>query len=456
MGIMQALGRIANNGRPTADEDSVRYYAPQALTLDPRPYQAQWIQWARERKRVICADAPGLGKTLQASEAAELPCVVSCPLNLVEQWREFLETQYPMTNVVVAAYGDVIERTAQLQKPFDWLIVNHDMWRKFFIPDAQTLIIDEMHHFRNNEAQRAVWLRAYAHRTPMVLGLTATPVYKDAGDLWHLLHILDKETWRSHGGFIGKYLVTSDYGYGTKVIRVRNQRKLDEDIRPYIWGRTYKEVGLYLPDRIEKDVILRMGDADMKRYKKLRDYYVLEMEAQEDNRRFTNAGAVLHELRRMTLTKQKLETVKEIIDDTPGTEPIIVFCWYKDTARKVAEFVDGVCITGDEDAADRRHLARTGGEEGKRARVVTMAALSEGVDVSAARTVIYVEEDYAPGMMYQSVTRVVRHRTEGGTDPVIIYSVRYAQTVDETVHKASKSRAAGNALTVVKEALGIE
>lgn len=431
------------------------------IDIDPRPYQLEDIAWARDQKRVILAWEAGMGKTFAGAEAAELPAVVSCPLELVEQWRDYLELQYPTDRVVVAAYGDPIARDKAINSKWDWLIVNHDMWRKFLIPDATTLIVDEVHHFRRPDPQRSKWIRAYAHRTPRFIGLTATLEYKDGGDMYHPLHMIDPKSWPSYWAFLAKYFIVDSTGYGTRIARVRNRARLQDAIRPYVRERTYKGEGVSLPRRIAKHVKLRMSDADMKRYRTLRDYFrlnVLNDDGEEEVKRLFNAGAVLHELRKMTMTKHKLEAVKSIIEDTPGKHPIMVFCYYRDTAERAAEFLDGVCIHGGiGSAADRRTNAITGGPERKRVRVATMASLSEGADISDGRTVIYLEEDYVPGRKYQTERRVLRFRT-GDDDgvPVVVHHIRYEGTVDVIVHETSKRRVAGNALTVLKEALETE
>lgn len=434
-----------------------------ARTLKFRPYQVAGRDFLFDNKRAILADAPGLGKTFQAAEAAELPCVISCPLNLVEQWRDFLEQEYDYP-VTVAAYGDVIKRDAKYNEfaaKGGWLIVNHDSWRQLVPPAAKTVIVDEFHHFRNREARRSVGLRIYAHKTERVYGLTATPVFKDIGDLYHLLHIVAKDNpnWRNYQQFLYKYAITDATGYGQRVVRVRSMRQVERDTEPYILARTYATVGMYLPERIDKHVVLHMKDEDRKRYAKLRDYYRLEVENEPDER-FFNAGAVLHALRQLTVTKEKIDAVKQIIDDTPGEAPIIVFCWYRSTAAVLAKALDAAEITGAVSPAERRDLAN--GMEGQRVRVVTMQSLSEGVDLSDSRTVIYVEETYVPGQQYQSLTRVLRFRTdrsltaEEAREPVVAYWVRYNGTVDSVVHRTARDRVNGNAMTVLREAVGID
>lgn len=433
-----------------------------ARSLVPRPYQIEGIEFLRTKKRAMLGDAPGLGKTLQAAEAAVLPAVVSCPLSLVGQWEDFLNDQYPDEPVTVAAYGDIIKRTEAIEEHArrgGWLIVNHDMWRTFFIKqDIGTLIVDEYHHMRNREAKRSRGLWLKAQLTPRVYGLTATPVFKDVGDLYHLLHILDKNTWSSYWSFVSRFAITSSSGYGSKIIRMRNPKLVEAATKDYLFGRSYAQVGMWLPQRIDKQVMMRLTGPSRERYNKLRDYYRLELEEADENgstsKLFGSAGAVLHALRKLTITPEKIAAIQEIIDDTPGTTPILVFCWYRETAQQLAEALGAAEITGAIKAETRRDLAQ--GMQGQRVRVATMESLSEGVDLSDFRTVIYAEETYVPGQQYQSLSRVLRHRTDtDATDhsPVVIYWVRYIQTVDQVVHTTAQNRIEGNAMSVLKEAL---
>ncbi len=426
-----------------------------ARSMIPRPYQSQGISWLHATKRGLLADAPGLGKTLQSAEAAELPVLVTCPLELVEQWREFLEDQYPTDKVVVACYGSVLKRTEQLLKPFDWMIVNHDMFSRFIFPQVTTLIVDESHEFRVYESGHSQGLRRYAKFVERVYELTATPEYKDVSSLWHQLHILDPKAWNAYWHFLGRFAVTSNYSFGTKIIRVKSRQRLDHETAPYMMVRNYGQVGMVLPQRIDEQVVLQMTDAQYKRYKLLRDEYVLELPTGDKQRMF-NASAVLHKLRALTITDEKLTAVKHIIDRTPGKEPIIVFCMYVETAHKLGEALKAPVITGEVEARDRRGVALTGTQHeihGARVRVATMGSLSQGVDLSDFRTIIVVEETYLPGQQHQALSRVVRARTGNqDTNPVLCYWVRYKNTVDANVHNAVRRRVS-DANSIIREAL---
>lgn len=463
----RSKGKIATAIREARNETTLEeeVIPASAASYTLRPYQSMGVRFLREKKRAILGDAPGLGKTFQAIEAATLPAVITAPLSLIDQWKDFIEEQYPHHSIHVASHGDIIKRDAAFKafeadpNPLKWLIVNHDAFRTYYLPNVQTLIADEFHHFRNREAKRSIGLRKMAERTPNVFGLTATPIFKDVGDLYHLLHIIDPSRWKSYWNFIQTYAVVDSTAWGNRIVRARSPKRLEEDTADHMLARTYNDVHMFLPERIEKHVTMKLKDDDLARYNKLRDYYRLELEqAQEDGstqQLFFNAGAVLHALRKLTVTKEKIEAVKQIVEDTPGEAPILVFCWYRDTAEAMSKALDGAKITGAVQASERRDLAY--GMTGQRVRVATMESLSEGVDMSDCRTVIFVEQSYVPGQQYQALSRVVRHRTSPGdeTDPVILYFVRYTNSVDQVVFTTAKDRASGNAMSVLREAIGL-
>ena len=432
-----------------------------AKTMRFRPYQLTGTHFLRTVKRGVLCDAPGLGKTFQATEATELPAIISCPVNLCDQWAEFIAAEYPQDRVSVAAYGTPRERQSAIDAEWDWLIVNHDMWRKYFMPSINTLILDEMHHFRGRNAKRSEMLALRAQMTPRVYGLTATPIYKDVSDLYHLLHVLDPSAWKSYWQFVDRYAITADYGYGVKIVRTKPHTDLRSQLIKYMLGRTYKDVGMYLPPRIDKQVVLRLTKPQQDAYIRIKQDYKLKLD-DGTYKRFFNASEVEHTLRRFTMTPEKIATIHRIIDDTPmysdgngdartdrKPEPVIVFTKYRESASRIAEALGGALITGDMDPRERRTTALYAKQ---RVRVATIDSITEGVDLSDYRTVIFAEEDYVPGKQYQALSRVLRHRPDGRQGPVIVYYIRYQRTVDMAVHRAVQTRIT-DAGDVVREAL---
>ena len=420
--------------------------------LTPRHYQDEMIGYLRMKGRALCYDPVGLGKTLEAAEAVKTSdhILVCVPNYLTEQWWEFLMRQYPEDGaagrIVLAGELHRRYRNDALSLPYKWMIVNHEMIREYAPADAQkaemrtgkrqrmmrsynipdvlhappdAIVFDEFHHFRGRKsAQSKGALTLASHPTvKRVVALTATPVYREPDDLFMQGRILwpDKQPFNAYWRFVEDYCITTYNGWSVVVSGGRRDR-IEALMKAMGWGRTYAEVSFELPPLIRMPVIkIEFTKQEREAYHSLK-YNYRKLIYNEDGTEtksipLDSAGAVLHELRRSTLTPAKLAAVKEIVDgalasDNPNS---VIFCWYRDTAAALTTALNtvgsgakaaprarpvAVTITGDVPATERVRLAK---DRAIPIKVVTIAALSEGVDLSHMQTIVYAEEDYAPG-----------------------------------------------------------
>lgn len=474
----------------------------QPRSFIPRPYQVEGAVHLRKTVRGMIYDQPGLGKTLQACMALTTPAIISCPGYLVDQWCDFIEDQYP--NWKVARINSLLwreQRQELLSTPHDVWVVNHEMWASrrepfkggkepkpkdpdysyerlyrwkqqralhyetaarisYKWPAASTLVIDESHHMRNKDASQSENCATFADTCQQVILLTATPQYKDVRDWWHQLRIMDPRTYRSYRRWLDSYCYLT--GWNDSLIKVRPHMaaELRDEIAKVAIGRTYEVVGLFLPDLIEKVVKVNWHPDLKKMYKEIKNN--LNIKTDGGYSLDINPGSVLHTLRMMTACPEKIDAVKHIIEDIPdevlpdGTTkgaPVIVFCWYRDTAELCeAEFSQSpssVEITG---AYSQKERLRRATDITTRVKCVTMASMSEGVDWSEASTVIFVEEDYTPGKIYQALSRVRRHSTTGKKEPIVVYYVHMRESVDEAIHQSVTERQ-GDVRRILRRAL---
>lgn len=425
-------------------------------TLEMRDYQVQGSAWLYAHKRAILADDAGLGKTIQAAIAAVRPVMITCPSYLVLQWADVLAKEFPNDTVSVAGIGSREQRHRALtpdgtvrapigKAPADWTIVSTDMHRGYYLPDACTWIIDEAHHFRNRDAERTKRADDYAERVERVIMLTATPVYKDVTNLWSLLHMLDPETWTSYWNFVGQWAKTAGDGQGwgaNRVVGVWNPELLEQLLEPYMLRRTYRDAGLSLPDMIDKDVVLSLSEVERKLYLGVKNNFVYE------DIPLSSQGEVMHTLRRITVNT-KIDAVKQIIDDNPK-QPTLVYAWYQDSAEDCALAIGGTYISGATHSPDQRMEAALKSVRDGKPIVATISSMSEGVNLSMCKQLIYMEEDYVPGSMYQSERRTKRWTEDDR--PILNYNIRCKNTIDQDVHRAVTDRR-GSAQSVLKDAL---
>lgn len=423
------VSRVADDSDALLDAPN-----PTHTKLIPRDYQAYAIKRMRELGRCLLWDQPGLGKTLCASEAAEWPILVAAPTYLVYHWLDHLQRQYPEKRVV-AAVGNRSQKEGALATPADAYIINVEMLRSFDLPRVQTFILDEAHHIRGRNSKQSRGAHDYAQVTPRVFLLTATPIYKAPDDLFAIFRCIDPKGWTSYHQFVSTYCRTYKGRFGLKVIGVANHENLQRTMSRYGLGRSYKDVSLELPRLIRNDIAIRATDEFMKKYNTTRTMFTY------NDRDINSLMEAMQLLRRMT-AGPKLEQCLEIIEDIPQA---VIFTWYKATAKAIAQILEIPCITGEVPASDRKTVAQAKG-----LIVATMASLSEGVDLSHLKNVVFFEGDYVPARLHQALSRVRRHRE--GFEPVKATFLYVKDTIDEIVYHAANRRNV-TIREVMKEAL---
>ncbi len=183
---------------------------------------------------------------------------------------------------------------------------------------------------------------------------------------------------------------------------------------------------------------------------------------------------VMHTLRNLT-GLEKVDAIKETIADSASRHKgkYVVFCWYRDLAERIhSALPDSILIDGDMSPLERQAASKL-----QRPIVATISALSEGVDLSWARAVVFAEEHWTPGSQVQTLARVRRERNitpidfdgplsewdeilmaldsrAANDEPILVYYAVVQKSIDETIHRKTRERSA-TIKQVLHEALGI-
>lgn len=406
--------------------------------LDERQYQDEGVAFLRRKKRAMLTDRPGMGKTPQAARAAEMPCLVVCPNYLVQQWGDWLETYMPGTRAVCA--GDRFKKARLLKSKADWTVINVQMLRTHFqeINDAHaarpwtTIIFDEAHHLRNRNAVQSQHAAKIAAKVERVYELTATPIWREVDDLWMLLNILQPKIFGSYNFFVDTFCISDKTRFGPRVLGVKKEMiaELDQLLGIVRLGRSYAEVGRQLPEKVETVIKVEMPEKVAQLYKDAKNYWIEELEGG-----FTNYSQVIQALRQVAAGPHKTEAIVELLEDLDT--PTVVFCWFRSTAAQLGAALNATVITGEVPVKDRATLAK----QAPGHVVATISSLSEGVDLSHYRTVVFAEEHYTPGSMDQAVSRVHRERQlESNEEPTRVYYFMTKDTIDEIIHNVAHRR----------------
>lgn len=432
----------------------------QAIQLeDIRPYQWEGVDFLVRKRRAMLAHQPGMGKTIQATEAAKqllrknqaahydtpeedeemharTRVLVVCPGYLTEQWREHLEAQYPDDKVAAVPPRATQEiRVRNILGKHDWLVVNKEMLRKypFLTEKYYVLIIDESHHFANRDTQQSKGAFELASEIPCVILLTATPIKKDPDDLFHQFHLLDPDTISSYHQFINTYFHVYNSGYGYKIAGVKFKERLNQLMNRYAQVVTYNQVQLQLPKLTQKIEHVLLTPEESKRYVMVRDYW------RDQERTFNNILAAMQAMRQITACEAKIDAAARLAEDLDG--PGVFYCWYKETARQVYDAIghdNAVYIDGDTSPALRPVRAKSGKHV-----VCTIASMSEGVDLSHCNEVAFVESHWTPASRVQALSRVRRWSPDMEPDKrIICHYIMVKGSIDEKVHAATEGRIA--------------
>lgn len=427
--------------RPAAVFQSSEYNFTVTPPYKLRKYQVEGVEYLRNKKRAFLCDKPGLGKTPQAACAAEIPVLIAAPTYLTWHWYSFLKS-CGVTSVVNAGEGTREQRQEAVAQKADWTIINIEMLRSYTFDKTfyTTFIVDEAHHLRGRNSQQTQGAKDIAMAVPRLYLLTATPAYTNPDDVWSQLNLISWEKFPSYWGFVRQYCNVLDTPYGPKLKGLKKgaKPKLRETFDAFALTRTYSDVSMQLPPVVDTVITVPASEDFMSKYKSIRDYYV-----GMDGKEYETVAAAMHALRRSTLLP-KLKALASLMQDTNALTGTVILCWYKDSAQTIASLFDCPCIDGDMTPKDRFEATKN-----EQLIVATIASLSEGVDLSHMHTIIYIELDYVPGRLFQSLKRV--HRW-GQKQSVNCYYINVAGTIDEIIFAVKNTRTA-TINEIVREAL---
>lgn len=440
---------------------------------------------------------PGRGhpSTHPIQQRGAFPCLVQCPGYLVDQWNDHLIAEGHGGDILVAATvatrGGKIQALSPAEKRellerakderVNWVIVNHEMmrqppkqseksvtqiwretaqekgwtWGKYGLNPPKPRravsrydvhkvgftghIIDEAHRLRNAKSQqfRGAYSVANRDRCQVVIELTATPIYRDVGDLYAQLRILDGRRFMSYSAFITAHAIVEHDDWGDHIVGARPSAK--KLLAEYAIHRGYgdPEVRVEIPALIPRTIRCTLSTTGHTQYKQLK-------------KSLQGTGQYLPSLRHQTATDPvKLKALDDLLTDV-GDLGYIIFTYYRETAKMLSKRLGVPVALGGQKGNPQ--LAKSVGPSGTSATngmnptapglVATIDCLQEGVDLSHLRVVVFYEDDYLPGKREQAMKRVQRWRPDGSADPVLVYWMIARDTIDERVHDVANGRGA--------------
>ena len=305
---------------------------------------------------------------------------------------------------------------------------------------------DEMHKMKNPTAQQT---KGFLKCLPDCrIGMTGTPLMNSPMDLYVILKWLGYESHAFYS-FKQHYCVMGGYG-GYEIVGYKNLDQLTAQVREIMLRRLKSEV-LDLPEKIYVDDIVEMEGKQAVMYKEVEaglkaDYINGDID-------LTNPLSALIRLRQTTgypgilsetITESaKLDRMEEIVENCiSNDEKVIIFSnWTQmtdailqvlHTKLKLIGRLEPAVITGNTNDSDRQRIVdRFQNNDVCRVIVGTIGAMGTGLTLTAATTVIFVDEPWNKALFDQAVDRA--HRI-GQKNNITIYSIMCKDTIDERIH----------------------
>lgn len=426
---------LSNQSRFSGNEGMIIF--PKDVT--PYPYQKTGIIYALNKPNVLFADDMGLGKTLQAIGVinVEFPkkILIVCPNSLKINWRKELEKfcvhDYSI-NIVTSKKG--VDLSCNVN------IINYDILSKQEILQTQefdVLIADEVHYAKNNKALRSKAL--YELKAARRIAISGTPMNKPI-ELYHILKWLSPKLFPNYRDFGLRYCAGFFDGRGYDFSGASNLEELQSKLRANLMVRRLKkDVLTELPNKVRQIIALEgLSDKEKAIEKKAFDSFSKDYE--ENAGKLSYFGAAFEELakiRKETAIRKLpacVDFIKEIIEDT--NEKVVVFAHHQDIVAELCSQLsthNPVKVIGGMSIEDRDKAVNTfQTNEQSKVFVGSIMACAEGLTLTAASKVVFVELLFSPDKLSQAEDRC--HRI-GQKDTVNIYHLVLDGSVDSHMVK---------------------
>jgi SWI/SNF-related matrix-associated actin-dependent regulator 1 of chromatin subfamily A len=389
------------------------------------PHQQEAKLFLLSRRRAILADQPRVGKTLPTAAAAleNLPALIVCPAIAKTVWEAAFNKLAPKTSVHVING----KRDAGQPNSADVTIINYDVlqYGVTHVDRYNALVLDECHRIKNPKAARTKAAMLAMKKIGHVYALSGTPIPNRPIELWPILHGLGiyRGGWYD---FAARYAKMWSAPWGLDTSGASNLPELKELMRPHVLRR--KKENIFKDYKDPQVSLITFDLANDKREQ------AFDADALVANPNALMAFEGLAEIMREA-GMRKIKAASEFIDDLlQANEPVVVFAHHKDVVAALQEELKEhkpVIVVGDTSRA-RRDAAIEAFQSGKTQCIIgNIAAMSEGVDLSAADTIVFVECTWSTSALEQASSRVENINKSG--IPPVIYILTIRASLDHNV-----------------------
>jgi SWI/SNF-related matrix-associated actin-dependent regulator 1 of chromatin subfamily A len=446
----------------------------EAIAKSLYPHQIEGVAFLLGRRRSLLTDDMGLGKTRQSIIAMieaepDGPYLVICPASVKRNWVREIEIVLP------EAQTEIVGPTPLPACDFrGWTILNYDILGKHLEGLMQFswsgMVFDEAHYLKDHRSQRSRHASKLVKETagePVVHALTGTPLTSRPRDLFPLLQLIEHPLGKSFLSFAKRYCEGYQGEYGLVADGASNIEELTLQLHGIMLRRTKDEV-LDLPPKFRTWLDIDLHPRAVEHFNKaVRDFLLTSDESSEflDSQEDDDSEAGQRRRRvigQLTTARRKLafakchDTIKVVENALEQDEKVIVFSAFVNTIERFSKRfgAEAVAVFGDVPAEERqKRVDRFQNEPDVRVFLANIHVGGVGLNLTAARQVVFNDLDWVPANHWQAEDRAYRI---GQTAPVNVTYMIARRTVDEFVRTVLETKARLMEDLVEGKALGVD
>jgi SWI/SNF-related matrix-associated actin-dependent regulator of chromatin subfamily A-like protein 1 len=399
------------------------------------PFQWAGVRYVLEARRTFLADEQGLGKTVESLAALEadgaFPAIVICPAAMKLGWEREAERWLPHRSRQV-----LFGRAAAITRA-DITIVNYDivpaLRQALAAIRPRALIADESHYCKSPHAKRTQAVRRVADAVVdggLRLALTGTPVLNHADELIAQLRVIGRLGDFGSGASFSRQFQgeLSEERLHWHLRRRCFVRRLKSEVLPQLPAKRQVVVPVSLTNQEE----YRLAEEDVIAWLQTQPLDLRQLEAKVAAALRAERLAQLTALQRLAARGKLAAALAWIEDFLAADEALVVFARHIEVQQAVLQrFPDALHLLGDDPMAAReRSIAAFQDPAGPPLIVCATRAASQGITLTRASNVCFLELEWTPAIHDQAEDRC--HRI-GQHDAVTAWYLLAADTIDETM-----------------------
>ena len=461
--------------------------------LDLYPFQKVAVAFAEMAGgRCLIGDEMGIGKTISAIGYSALhpearPAIVVCPSNVKFNWKKELNKWLPTESVHVVVPSNSIKAgevkaianehgatekqmaTKSSAEKFlktkgidpkkyipksDFVIINYDMMEKFkdtlIDMSPKLIILDESHYIKNSGStnkpvQRTVSTLEVCSYIEKVIALSGTAIASRPNEFFNTLNLLSPALFRSLWDFQQRYCDPYHNGFGWDFTGASHTKELNERTRDLCIRRLKSEVLPELPPKTRTFLPIVLDKVTRSPYDSAQDEWDKKIDSYYLNGQPIPKGTMLNminDLRHMCghiKVNYAVDWINQYREQTG--KPIVVFTHHRDVLKRLAEKMNNVrTISGDTPSHTRQEIVDDFQAGNIGVLICNTVAAKEGITLTRADTVLFLEREWTPTDEEQAEDRVYRIGQESQHVHAVYLSCE--GTIDEHFDRVIESKRA--------------